>query len=80
MAHVIIGEPSLTAKLHRIPSVGERIQVRSPSHLAQGSSVGGEHLVLEVISVELVDAELSHLKQHADAIVEVRELRREGEN
>lgn len=71
MAHVTIREPSLTAKLHRIPSVGEHIRVRSPSYSGQDSSIGGEHLVLEVISVELVDAELSHLNQHADAIVEV---------
>ena len=80
MAHVTIREPSLSAKLHRIPSVGEHIQVRLPSQSIQGSSVGGEHLVLEVKRVELIDAELTHSSQRADAIVEVKDVTPEIQN
>lgn len=75
MAHVIIhGEHSLTAKLHRVPSIGEHVKVRSPSPSLHHFPDGEEHLVVKVTEVELVDAELSHINQDADAYVQVTQV------
>ena len=81
MAYVTIhGAHSLTANLHRIPSVGEHIKIRSPSPSKEHFPDGDMFLVLRVKEVELVEAELSDLNQHADAIVKVDEVSRDNKN